>query len=47
MVLLATPFVGQKRKMLSRNLSYPWTVNNQKKHGEIKYEVQICKGNDS
>ena len=30
MVLLAAPLIGQKRKMLAKNLGYPWTVNNQK-----------------
>jgi hypothetical protein len=48
MVLLAAPLLGQKSKMLAQNLSYPWTVNNQKsiKTLNIKYRLIMEPIND-
>jgi len=43
MVLLATPLLGQKSKMLARNLSYPWTVNNQKSVEKLNIKYKPVK----
>ncbi len=42
-IILAAPMLGQKRKMLSRNLGYPWTVDNQKSIEKLNMKYRPVK----
>jgi len=42
-VILAAPIIGQKRKMLTRNLGYPWTVDNRKSIEKLNIKYRPIK----